>query len=207
MRFRLIPKEESFFDLFEKASDNLFGAARLLAETMERFDQLEANALRMERLEHDGDLIIHEIGDRLNHSFITPIDREDIHQLASAMDDVLDNIEATTERFVLYGMKEVTAFARELADVIARQVEQIHEIIPDLRHGQNKEIQSHCVEINRLENRGDRIYRDALAELFRGNDEPIVVLKWHRMYDLLEAATDRCEDVADIIQSIVIKHG
>src|SRR5574341_839524 len=140
MAFRLIPKEESFFDLFEKASDNLFEAAKLLAETMAEFDKLQENAVRMERIEHGGDQIVHEISARLNQTFITPLDREDIHHLASALDDVLDLIEQTTERFVLFKVKEVTPFATELAQVVLRQVEQIHMIMPELRDPHNTDI-------------------------------------------------------------------
>jgi predicted phosphate transport protein (TIGR00153 family) len=206
MGFRLIPKEESFFDLFESASNNLLEAARLLAQTMERFDGVVENAKRMERLEHDGDQIIHDIMARLNRTFITPLDREDIHQLASALDDVLDFMEATTERFVLYKVNTVTSFAKELAQVIAKQVEEIHRIMPQLRRLRHQDILHHCIEINRLENAGDRILRDAMAALFDSQGNPLEVMKWRDLYELMESATDKCEDVAVVIEGIVLKN-
>lgn len=206
MRFRLIPKEESFFDLFEKASENLLQAGRLLVQTMERFDGVVENARRMERLEHDGDQITHEIVARLNRTFITPLDREDIHRLASAIDDVLDLVEATTERFVLYKVKAVTSFAVELARVIAKQVEEIHQVLPHLRRMRQEDILRHCIEINRLENEGDHFLRAAVVQLFDSQAAPLDVMKWRELYDLMEAATDKNEDVAVVIEGIALKN-
>lgn len=206
MRFRLIPKEESFFDLFEQASNNLLEAGRLLADTMERFDKVAEHAQRMERLEHEGDQIIHDIMARLNRTFITPLDREDIHQLSSAIDDVLDFIEATTERFVLYKITSVTPFAKDLSHVIAQQVEEIHRIMPQLRRMRHPDILQHCIEINRLENAGDRILRNAVAALFDSQTNPLEVMKWRELYELMESATDKCEDVAVVIEGIVLKN-
>lgn len=206
MPFRLIPKEQSFFDLFEKASNNLFEAGRLLADTMEHFDKVGENAERMERLEHDGDQITHEIMARLNRTFITPLDREDIHQLTSAIDDVLDFMEATTERFTLFKIKSITPYAKEMAQVIAKQVEEIHRMMPQLRHLRHQDILQHCIEINRLENQGDRILRDAVGALFDSKSDPIDVMKWRELYELLETATDKSEDVAVVIEGIVLKN-
>jgi len=206
MPFRLIPKEESFFDLFEKASNNLLEAARLFAQTMEHFEKIPSNAQRLERLEHDGDLIIHEIMARLNRTFITPLDREDIHQLASAIDDVLDFTEATTERFILYKIKEVTPYTKEMAQVIAKQAEEIHQVMPKLRHMRHDEILKHCIEINRLENTGDRILRNAVVALFENEKDPLTVIKWRELYDLMETATDKSEDVAVVVEGIVLKN-
>jgi len=206
MGFRLIPKEESFFDLFEKASNNLLEAARLFVKTMEQFDGVVQNAERMERLEHEGDQVIHEIMARLNRTFITPLDREDIHQLASALDDVLDFMEATTERFVLYKIKTITPYAKEMAQIVAKQVEEIHRIMPQLRRLRHQDILQHCIEINRLENAGDRILRDAMAALFDSQGNPLDVMKWRDLYELMESATDKCEDVAVVIEGIVLKN-
>lgn len=206
MRFRLFPKEESFFDLFEKASNNLLEAGRLLVQTMEQFDGVVENARRMERIEHDGDQIIHDIMARLNRTFITPIDREDIHRLASAIDDVLDFVEATTERFVLYKVKVVTPFAVELARVIAKQIEEVHRVLPHLRRMRHQDILGHCIEINRLENEGDRLLREAMVQLFDTPANPMDVMKWRELYELMEAATDKNEDVAVVIEGIVLKN-
>lgn len=206
MRFRLIPREESFFDLFEKASNNLVEAGRLLVQTMNQFDKVSVNAEKMERLEHEGDQITHEIMGRLNRTFITPLDREDIHQLVSALDDVLDFIEATTERFVLYKIKTITPYAKEMAEVVAKQVEEIHEMMPKLRHMHQEEILKHCIEINRLENAGDRLLRNAVVALFDSQSSPLDVMKWRELYELMETANDKSEDVAVAIEGIVLKN-
>ena len=206
MAFRLIPKEESFFDLFEQLADILFHAAGFLVEATERFETLPENAKRIERLEHDGDQVTHDIMARLNRTFITPLDREDIHRLASALDDVLDHIEAATERFVLFKVQQIMPQAQEIARVIQQQVQEIHRVMPKLRHMRHEPIMEHCIEINRLENVGDRLLRDAFAALFDGVPDPITVIKWRELYELLESATDKCEDVAVAIEGIVLKN-
>jgi uncharacterized protein len=206
MRLRLIPHETGFFDLFERASNNLMVAARLLVETVDKFDALDENAQRMERLEHEGDQITHDILARLHRSFITPIDREDIHQLASALDDVMDFIEATTERFVICRVSQPNAHAKALAQVILKQVEEIHQILPQLRRLREDNILQHCIEINRLENEGDRLLREAVAELFTSRGDLLEVIKWREIYDLMETATDKSEDVANVIEAIVLKN-
>ncbi len=206
MQLRLIPQETGFFDLFERASNNLMVAARLLVETVDKFDALAENAERMKRLEHEGDQITHDILARLHRSFITPIDREDIHMLASALDDVMDFIEATTERFVMCSVSQPNSHAKALAQVILKQVEEIHQIMPQLRRLREDNILQHCIEINRLENEGDRILRVAVAELFTSRDDLLEVIKWREIYDLMETATDKSEDVADVIEAIVLKN-
>jgi len=206
MAFRLIPKEESFFDLFEQSANVLLSAAGLLVEATERFETLSENAKRLERLEHDGDQVTHDIMARLNRTFITPLDREDIHRLASALDDVLDLIEASTERFVLFKIPAILPQAAEIAKVIQQQVQEIHRVMPKLRHMRHEPIMEHCIEINRLENVGDRLLRDAFAALFDGTPDPITVIKWRELYELLESATDKCEDVAIAIEGIVLKN-
>ncbi len=206
MGFRLIPKEESFFDLFEKQAGVLVAAAERLVEATERFETVAENAKRLERLEHDADQLTHELIERLNRTFITPLDREDIHQLACALDDVLDLMEAVTERFILFKVRHIMPPAKEIAKVIQQQVQQIHQIMPKLRHLRHEQIMAHCIEINRLENVGDRLLRDALAVLFDGHPDPIEVIKWRELYELLETATDKCEDVANTIEGIVLKN-
>ena len=181
MAFRLIPKEESFFDLFEKVANTLVVAAERLVEATERFDTLAENAKRLERLEHDGDQLTHELMERLNRTFITPLDREDIHQLASALDDVLDLMEAVTERFILFKITQIMPPAKEIAKVIQQQVQQIHQVMPKLRHLRHEHIMQHCIEINRLENVGDRLLRDGFAALFDGSPDPLMVIKWREL--------------------------
>lgn len=206
MRISLTPRDGSFFQLFEKSAGILNQAAQLLVETMENFDRLGANALRMERLEHEGDKVVHEISARLNQCFLTPLDREDIHRLASRLDDVLDLVEQTTERFVLFRVDKPTEHAQELARLIARQAEQICLVVPRLPHPEKNDIASHLVEINRLENAADKVLRQALGELFDGRYEPMFVIRWHHLYEVLERATDMCEDVANVIESILVKN-
>ena len=207
MTFQLIPKEESFFDLFEQVANILLKSSALLVEATERIERLPEHAKRLERLEHDGDQVTHELMTRLNRTFLTPIDREDIHELSTALDDVLDLIEATTERFILYKITAMLPAAQRLAQVIHQQVNEIHRVIPKLRHLRHEHIMEHCVEINRLENAGDRLLRDAMAALFDGAADPLIVIKWRDIYTLLESATDKCEDVANVIEGIVLKNG
>ena len=206
MGFRFVPREESFFDLFEKVSTTLVAAAERLVEATERFESMAENAKRLERLEHDGDQLTHELMERLNRTFITPLDREDIHQLASALDDVLDLMEAVTERFILFKIQHIMPPAKEIAKVIQQQVQEIHRVIPKLRHLRHEHIIEHCIEINRLENVGDRLLREAFAALFDGTPDPILVIKWRELYEILETATDKCEDVANTIEGIVLKN-
>ena len=208
MAFSLIPKEKVFFDLFEQAAGILTEAAALLVQTMGRFDQISENARRMERLEHNADQITHEIMARLNRTFITPFDREDIYRLASAIDDVVDFIEATTERFILFKVTSINPPAQELSKVILQQAQEIDRVVPKLRRLDHGNIMPHCIEINRLENVGDRLVRGALAELFENKNgtTPIDIIKWKELYDLLESATDKAEEVAVVIESIVLKN-
>ena len=207
MAFRLIPKEESFFDLFEQLAEILRKASGLLVEATEHVELLPERAKQLERLEHDGDQITHELMTRLNRTFITPIDREDIHELATALDDILDLVEATTEQFILYKVASMAPAATKLAQVIQQQITEIHRVMPKLRHMRHEHIMEHCVEINRLENVGDRLLRDSIAALFNGTPDPLVVIKWRDIYTLLESATDKCEDVANVLEGIVLKNG
>ena len=207
MAFRLIPREESFFDLFEQLSGIMLTAAGVLVEATARFEALPENAKKLERLEHDADQVTHEIMARLNRTFITPFDREDIHQLCTELDDVLDLMEAATERFILYKVSSMMPQAHHIAQVIQQQVQQVHQVIPKLRHLRHEHVMQHCIEINRLENVGDRLLRDAIASLFNGTPDPITVIKWRGLYELLEAATDKCEDIANTVEAIVLKNG
>jgi predicted phosphate transport protein (TIGR00153 family) len=206
MAFRLIPKEESFYDMFEQLSGILVEGADVLVEAMAKFESVAESAKRLERLEHDGDQITHDIIAKLNRTFITPIDREDIHRLASDLDDVLDLMEAATERFILYRVTSLRPEAEQIAKVIQQQVRQVQQMLPKLRHLRHERILEHCIEINRLENTGDRILRDSIGRLFEGTPDPLTVLKWRGLYELLEVATDRCQDIANTVEAIVLKH-
>jgi hypothetical protein len=206
MAFRLIPKEESFYDLFEQLSGILVTAAGALVDATAKFETLPDNAKRLERLEHDGDQVTHEIIVRLNRTFITPLDREDIYRMGTSLDDVLDLMEAATERFTLYKVVALRPEAHQIAKVIQEQVQQVQQMLPKLRHLRHEHILGHCIEINRLENVADRILRDAIAALFEGTPDPITVIKWRGLYELLEAATDKCQDIANTVEAIVLKN-
>lgn len=206
MRFHLIPREESFFDLFEKASENLNRAGKLLLDTLRNPADLDGSAKQIKALEEDGDRVVHEVKAKLHRSFITPFDREDIHGLISALDDVLDFIEAASDRFALYHPRVVSSQAVELAEIIRRQTEEIHFVVPSLRHVVRETILPHCVEINRLENLADAKLRNALEDLFAAPTDLLHVIQWRELYELLEAATDKAEDVADLIEGIVLQN-
>ena len=206
MAFRLIPKEESFFDMFEQQAARLVTAAGVLVEATGRFETLAENAKRLERLEHDADQLTHELMEKLNQTFITPLDREDIHRLATDLDDVMDLMEAVTERFILFKIQQIMPQAQEIAKVIQQQTQELNLMLPKLRRMRRDSIMPHCVEINRLENVGDRLLRDSFATLFDGRQDPLTVLKWRELYELLEQATDKCEDVANTVEGIVLKN-
>ena len=201
---RLIPREERFYDLFLDAAKNALEAARLLAQLMTDYHDVEARSLQLQKLEHRGDEISHDLGSRLATTFVTPFDRDDIHQLNSALDDITDTIEKTVDTFVLYRIAAPTPEALQLSSIIVQQCEAIVVAVGKLRGF--KDLKNDWVEIHRLESEGDRVSREAIAGLFAGAMDAIDVIKWKDVYELLEAGCDRCEDVADIIEQIVAKH-
>jgi len=202
--FRLIPREEKFFDMFEAAAQNIYQGARLLQEMMERYQEPEKQADAILEIEHRGDTITHDIIHKLNQTFITPIDREDIYALSSALDDVLDLIESVSDRMIMYKILEPTETAKRLSVIIFKSAEEIVQGVGLLK--KLGDVRPHCIEINRLENEADRVSRDAVADLFENVRDPIMVLKWKELYEHLEEATDRCEDVANILENIVLKN-
>ncbi len=201
---RLIPREEKFFDLFEEAAQNIFRGAGILKSMMDSYDRPQVNAEELRDLEHEGDRITHEIVRKLNQTFITPIDREDIYALTSALDDIMDLIEAAADRMVLYRIERPTPEAKNLGNIIYNSAKEVQKAIGLLRGWDH--IYDYCVEINRLENDADRVTRDAIARLFQGDYSPFDVIKWKEIYETLETATDKCEDVANIIESVSLKH-
>ncbi|HEY6057436.1 MAG TPA: DUF47 family protein [Candidatus Limnocylindrales bacterium] len=204
MRLRLIPREERFFDLFVEDAANVLGAARLLEAMLRTYDNVEARAAALRAAEHRGDEISHDIGHRLERTFVTPFDREEIHALISGLDDVIDLIEEVADTFLLYRIDAPTAASVEQAAIIVRQVEKIHEALLHLRGF--KGLDQYVIEIHRLENEGDRIGRAAIAGLFDNTPDAIEIIKWRKVYNLLEDTIDKCEDVANIIERITIKH-
>ncbi|WP_455241578.1 DUF47 domain-containing protein [Petrachloros mirabilis] len=205
MMFGLIPKEEAFFELFKKAAHNMIEGSRLLKEMMEDLQSPVEQAKRIKEVEHVGDGITHDIARRLNQTFITPIDREDIHGLASALDDILDLVEAVADRFVLYKVAKPTAQAVKLADILYQASVAVGAGVDRLGLA-HPDIKECCVQVNSLENEADRISRDAISELFEKETNPMAVIKWKEIYEALEEGTDRCEDVANILERIALKH-
>ena len=205
----LLPKEYSFFDFFEQHASQCVEGARLLLQLLHKVDMAEALAKEIKEVEHAGDRITHHTLETLHKTFITPIDRDEIHQLISAMDDILDFIEAVSERIALYEVTEVMPEAQELGEVLLRATEQVQEAVGGLRRLQYPmEMLQICVEINRLENSGDAVLRKAMARLFKEyTTDPIHIIKWKEIYEFLEEVTDACEDVANIIEGVVLEHG
>jgi predicted phosphate transport protein (TIGR00153 family) len=205
--FRLIPQEKVFFELFERSAVNVHKGALEVRELLEKFDDLASRQKRIKDIEHAGDEITHEIIERLNTTFITPIDREDIHELGVRLDDVIDLIDTATNRLVLYKIQRPLPDAQELTRCLAHATGIIVEMMPAMRNLKNTTvIRQKCRDVHTQENEGDRIEQHALATLFDGGHEPLFVLKWKNIIEDLEAATDRCEDVANVIEGIVLKN-
>lgn len=203
-----MPQSQKFFELFEEGAKNLLAGSKQLREMLDHYDQAHRLVKKLESYEHEGDRITHDLFAELNKTFVTPLDREDIHALASAMDTVMDQIEAAGDTMILYAVEEPTDQAKLLADIIMDSTEQIHQAIGLLRAKRNiREILVNCVEINRLENEADEVRRKVLGDLFREEKDVIKLIKWREIYELLERATDACEDVADTLQTIVLKNG
>jgi predicted phosphate transport protein (TIGR00153 family) len=202
--FRFVPREVRFFDLFEQQSQYIIKAAQLLRELVHNFADARAKAHAVKEVEHQGDQVTHEIVRKLNTTFITPLDREDIHDLATRLDDVLDFIEAAAERLVVYRIKEPTSPSRAMAEVIVQMTHSMDRAIKCLRT-MDPGFHEHAVEVNRLENTADNLLRDSLAALFEEQADPIEVIKWKEIYETMETVTDRCEDVVNVIEGIILK--
>jgi predicted phosphate transport protein (TIGR00153 family) len=204
--FNLLPKEDQYFDLFNQMTVYIGDAARELKEMLAHKEQnFQEYSQRIKRLEHACDELTHTISTKLNKSFITPFDREDIYTMSSALDDIVDLIDDVARAIVLFDVGHIRHYAHDFASVLERMAEQLREIVATLQKPKN--ITQRLVEIHRLENDGDDIYHAAIAELFREERDPLTVLKWKEIYEKMEAAVDRCENVANIIESVIIKHG
>jgi len=203
--FRLIPREERFYQDFQALADELKRGAALLEEMLAPHRPSWDKAEEIKEVEHKCDVLTHEIIQRLNRTFVTPLDREDIHELARSLDDVMDAIDASATLIRLYRLETVRYGARELARIITACTDQVRLGLDALEH--HKAVITHAVEINRLENEADRTHQEAVVRLFDGEQDPLVVIKWKETLDFLEAATDRCEDVANVIEGVVVKHG
>ena len=200
---RLIPRETKFFDLFAELSTCMSEGARLLRSILEDPHDLEARVTQMQAIEHRGDKAIHAIMTKLNQSFITPFDREDIHHLASALDDVLDFMNTAATRLVMYKITQPTAAAAELAGILVLQSEELARGVSLLE--KNGKVMEHCDEVNRLEDEADQVSRKAIGALFEHEKDPIQLIKMKELYEVLETATDKAEDAANVLEAIVLK--
>jgi predicted phosphate transport protein (TIGR00153 family) len=205
MRFRLIPREETFYVDFVAMADQLRTGARLLEEMLAVDPPHFDKAHEIKEVEHKCDFLTHEIIQRLNKTFVTPIDREDIHSLARTLDDVMDAIDNAASLIPLYKIDRIRPGARELAKIISLSADEVRRAVEALE--KRSGVLERTVEINRLENQADRIHQRAVGQLFDEVRDPVVILKWKEILDLLEDATDRCEDVANLLENVVVKHG
>jgi len=200
---RILPREETFFDTFVELAENIHAGAKALVEMLENYTDPAGQAERIKDIEHKGDNITHQLMTRLNQTFITPIDREDIHELSSKIDDVLDLTDAAASRLVIYNVDRILPGVADLARILLRATEEVVSAVRVLE--KQDHVLDHCIEINRLENEADRLCRKLIAQLFDEEKDPVQIIKWKEIIEVLETATDKCEDVANVIESVVLK--
>lgn len=203
---RLIPRETKFFDMFEEMAGNVVDAARVLAELLNNYDyeRMPREVERIKEIEHHGDDMTHRLLVKLNQTFITPFDREDIHLLTSTLDDLLDFIFAASDRLLNYKITQPSPSAKVLARIILQQAEELKKAMALL--GKNQHLLPHCVEINRLENEADQVSREAIGRLFENSPDPITLIKLKELLEILEEASDKAEDVANVLETVVVKN-
>ncbi|HLB70433.1 MAG TPA: DUF47 family protein [Candidatus Methanoperedens sp.] len=202
----IIPQDKHFFNMLENESQNVLDGSVAFIDMLNNYENIKQKQQKIKDIEHQGDDFVHEIFEELNKTFITPIDHEDISALASAFDDVLDYIDGAATRFVLYEIEKPEINMIKLAEVLVKQTSELNIALSGLRNIKNpKEIEKKCIEVNRLENVADDIYKTSVAELFKRKDA-IEIMKLKEVYERIEFATDKCEDAANIISDIVVKN-
>ncbi|OGO41660.1 MAG: phosphate transport regulator [Chloroflexi bacterium RBG_16_58_8] len=207
VRLPFVPRENKFFDLFEEIAQNTTKAAVALKELIDTWQFIDSRVAEITELEHQGDTITHQVISLLNRTFVTPLDREDITMLAHTMDDIIDFIHATADAMFIYKINTPTERAKQLADIIVKAAAEVQKAVSGLRRRSDlKKMMEGCVEINRLENMADRVYRAAMAELFDDTSDVALLIKWREIYEHMESATDRCEDVANVLEGVALKH-
>ena len=207
-RFQILPTEQRFFDLFEQHARSLRQAAARLLALAEDFTDVEGKVAQLTETEHEADFITHELIDLARRSFTTPFDTEDITAMAGRMDDAVDAIQETADEFILWKIERPTSAALELCRIIDKAAAEIEAAVPDLRDRRGfARIRDHIIEVNRYENDADRVGRQALRDLLAQRDDWFEVTRWKEIYEHLEAVTDRMEDVADVLEGIMVKHG
>ncbi len=204
--FGMIPKEEKFFKLFKQMTENIIVGAKLLKDMLDNFENPSESQRKIKDIEHVGDSLTHEIIQMLNKTFVTPLDREDIYSLASKLDDILDLIDASSQRVIMYNVDSIPAEAKSLGFIILQSCYAVDKAVAMLGKKTNEQIFAACVEINALENEADRVSREAISRLFDEEKDPIQLIKWKEIYETLERATDKCEDAANILESVVVKN-
>lgn len=202
---KILPREESFFQMFNELAENIDAGAKAMVELLENFTNVAVQVEIIKSLEHKGDSLTHAMMKRLDQTFITPIDREDIHELSSKIDDVLDLTDAAASRLVTYRVQSIRAGVGDLAKVLQQATAEIVAAVKVLE--KRKYILDHCIEVHRLENEGDRLSRALIAQLFEEEKDPVQIIKWKEIIEVLETAIDKCEDVANVMESVVIKSG
>ncbi len=202
---KLLPREHSFFAMLGELAETVHEGSSTLVEMLRQYRFPSVQADRIKELEHRGDTITHNVITRLNQTFITPFDREDIHLLASRIDDVLDLTDAAASRLVLYRIRSIRSGVEPLAEILQQATARIRDAIRILQ--KRDHVLDYCIEINRLENDADRLSRDLIARLFDEEKDPVEILKWKEIIEVLETATDKCEDVANVIEAIILKNG
>jgi predicted phosphate transport protein (TIGR00153 family) len=203
-KLRLTPQKREFFDLFTEASANAQAIAQALCDLLEAWPEGREKLLDIRELEHEGDRLTREVIDLLNRTFVTPLDRDDMYRLASAIDDVCDHIDEAADNIDAYEVREVPMKAREQADVILRAASRLHEAVEQLEGFKDSARQ--LVALRQLEDDGDRLAREAIAELFRSGQDPITVIRWKDIHSNLEEAVDACENAADVLEAILVKN-
>jgi uncharacterized protein len=202
---RLIPRETKFFDMFEEIAGNMVDGARALTELLQDYDyeRMPQAVERIKQIEHRGDEMTHNILVKLNQTFITPFDREDIHRLASSLDDVLDFVYAASNRLLNYKIKQPSPSAKVLAAIVLKQAQELQQAVGLLN--KDGRLLPHCVEVNRLENEADQVSREAIGRLFDNASDPITLIKLKELLEILEEASDRAEDAANVLETVVLK--
>jgi predicted phosphate transport protein (TIGR00153 family) len=205
--FRVTSKEEKFFDMFVDTAENTCKAARQLHELMTNYTSIREKVNSIEETEHECDRHIHKIMKQVNSSFITPIDREDINEIAKMLDNITDAIEAVAHRFNMFNVESITQDAVKMVKLIVDCTQELKGVMAEMKNMKtSKTLQAKIIEVNRLEDEGDAIFRNAVAKLFVTKKDPVEVIKWKEIYELLENTLDACEDVANIVEGVVMKH-
>ena len=207
VKFSFIPRETKFFDLFEESAHNMVQISQALGDMINTWEVIGGRVAEITEMEHTGDTITHRIIAQLHRTFVTPFDREDIALLAHTMDDVTDLIHAAADAMLIYKIDSPSQRVKELTDIIVQATVEVEKAVRGLRRrSELKKILEQCVEINRLENMADRVFRAAMAELFDNTVDMAQVIKWREIYEHMEGATDRCEDVANVLEGVALKH-